>query len=185
MKSKRAAIGNLISNYFSLIFLAIILGLFIVTAPLIKIAVGNIGGSDKGDLNLEGYALLFQKLNEERTNYLLDSEPMNINSIMVSPNQLPNSNQIYFFFNGKNELLISINSESCFISDISVGCSKYDKDGCLEYILQSTICQNFDGKEITPLIANDLGKLKGKTDYELQLDYLKNQDYSWEVFSYE
>lgn len=185
MKSKRAALGNLISNYFTLIFLAIILGLFVIMSPLIKISVGELSLNSNEDISLEGYALLFQKLNEEMTDVLLNSDLIDINSITVVPNKLQNTNEIYFFFNNQDELLISINSDECLFSEIDVGCSKTTKDGCVEHIIQSYTCPDLNGKNITPLIATSLDILKDKVDSKSQKEYLKTEGYSWEVYSYE
>ena len=113
MKSRRASIGNFISNYYSLIFLAVILGIFIFTSPFIKMVVSPIESSMEVT-QLNDYKALFFLANKEgfeNNNFLeLDSSFYYLATSEGYP--------LFFVFDNTNVLHFYIGSKSFELDEV-------------------------------------------------------------------
>lgn len=169
MRSKRAGIGNFVSNYFALIFLALILGVFIITSPIIKIAVGESKNNEES-FGLDGYKTLYYLQNEDKikSNDLFNISMINLFFVGVSVEDYP----IYFRSNNLNELFIYIGNEGIPIKKI-----KLSYENPSTYFLNN---REING-DIYFNIHGNLSNLKSSND-ELRLETLKNfKEVSYEV----
>ena len=161
MRSKRAsAIGSFISNYYSLIFLAIILGVFIFTSPFIKLAVKPSESSTE-TINLGGYSVLFNLLNK---NIVESEELIFLPSQKIYPIVYSGTEGLYYFmFDENNHLSFHIGMEELSFDEIDL-----DYKSPATYYLNELEISNENYFIISEL------KQKKNADYEKQLDILRD-----------
>lgn len=186
MKSKRAAIGSFISNYFSLILLAIILGTFVFTSPFIKMAITPKDGSNEG-IYLDNYKILFHKGIERivkgvNNNDKIENEVLSVYSYDLSKSDILFSLdefefKVYFIFEN-NELNVLLNSVSCNIDNILV------KNHNSLYSMYSPTCENFNTIIIDSTLYKGIVYLK-EHNFSEQISYFEENKDIYVGVSYE